>query len=112
MELAYKPLQDLRTNSIHLQAYDDVLLPIDRQDVYERHPPTPGTGPVTSGESVDPVQVDARTITSFDGQAPHLVPSAADLRRSLAGDETIPYEHLQAAGHIARAEDYVPVEEA
>lgn len=90
MEIAYKPLQDLRTNSTDLQEYHDVLPPTEWQDSYVRHQPAPTNG---------------KTVVSN----PHLVPSAVDLRHSLprTGTDESPYEALRAAGKIGQATDYV-----
>lgn len=114
MEIAYKPLQDIRTNSADLQAYDDVLLPIDLQDGYVGHQPA-----ATHGRSSEPDAGDADLTEPPYGSAeseasqPHLVPSATDLRHSLQGAAAgeSPYQALKASGHIAQATDYVPREE-
>lgn len=118
MEIAYKPLQDIRTNSTDLQNYHDVLLPIELQDGYIRHQPasTPAkTDPTVApqpGSLPPPEQTPGSA--KVEGPSPQLVPSAADLRHSLSQTEPgrNPYDILKAAGNIAQATDYVAREEA
>lgn len=102
MELAYKPLQDLRTNAATLQEYVDVVMPIELQDAYVRQARKSETQPLPRGaRSPQPHQPEP---------PPHRVPSAQDLRQhlSLAETETTLYETLKTAGHIAQAGDYIP----
>jgi hypothetical protein len=120
MEIAYKPLQDIRTNAATLQEYDDVVMPIEFEDAYVRQPRGSGVAGSTNGKSVTSGSIpEARspsphgTIQTERGQPqnspPHVVPSERDLRRSLQPEvgELDPYEALKASGHISRAQDYV-----
>lgn len=119
MEIAYKPLQDLRTHSTDLQAYDDVVLPIELQDGYVGHRPAPAAGKTVLTAPSDPGPGNAGVTgpphesAKTEAPQPHLVPSAADLRHSLqqaeATGESL-YQALKAAGTIAQAADFVPQE--
>ncbi len=117
MEIAYKPLQDIRTNSTDLQEYRDVLLPIDWQDGYARHQQAPTNGKttatVTPEQNQETAAEQSKGTTKTEGPNPHLVPSADDLRHSLSQTETdeSPYQALKASGNIAQATDYVTREE-
>ncbi len=119
MQIAYKPLQDLRTHSANLQTYDDVVLPIELQDGYVGHRPAPADGKTVLTALTDPgpgnvgVAEPLHESTKSEAPQPHLVPSAADLRHSWQQAEAAgrsPYQALKAAGNIAQAADYVPQE--
>lgn len=101
MEIAYQPLEDIRQNAASLQAYDDVLPPLEWQNAYVHQP------------KAGPNSKNGRARAKATGPAPQVVPSALDLRQNLATDEIErdAYEALQASGHIGHALEYVPPEE-
>jgi hypothetical protein len=117
MEIAYKPLQDIRTNSTDLQQYRDVLLPLDWQDGYVGHQQAPTNGKTIATTPPEQNSVTATEqsngATKTEASNPHLVPSADDLRHSLPQTEIdkSPYQALKASGNIAQATDYVAREE-
>jgi hypothetical protein len=112
MELAYKPLQDMRTNAVTLQEYVDVVIPLELQDAYvrqERKSRSNHVDQLTAPETRPLTPLITSAQPSQTELSPHLVPSAQDLRQHLAaaeGDTTL-YETLKASGHIAQAGDYV-----
>lgn len=112
MEIAYKPLHDLRTNATELQEYDDVILPIELQDGYVHQPPAPtkeAPAPTVSVEETV-VTIANEGTAPIETSPPHRVYSERDVRHSLTGSKT--YEALKAAGHIAQVTDYVSRKEA
>jgi hypothetical protein len=94
MEIAYQPLEDMRQNAVSLQAYDDVLPPLEWQNAYVHQPQA-------SSQGQSPVQITDPT--------PHVVFSDQDLRQNLREDDAVgTYQALKASDNIAHALDYVP----
>ncbi len=95
MEIAYQPLEDIRQNSVSLQAYDDVLPPVEWQNAYVHQQKAPSND---------------QAPTEVMGPTPQVVPSDQDLRQNLMkeDDDTSTYQALKASDNIAHALDYVP----
>ena len=94
MEIAYQPLEDMRQNAVSLQAYDDVLPPLEWQNAYVHQPQA-------SSQGQSPVQVT--------GLTPQVVLSDQDLRQNLREDDAVgTYQALKASDNIVHALDYVP----
>ena len=107
MRIAAQTMADIRQdNRKNLQKYNDVLVPIELQPAYSRHPqkkPARGvSGDKTTASSAKPRGKRKKKNKSKE-PSPDIIPSENDLRRSLAADDV--YSALKESGVIGTTDN-------
>jgi hypothetical protein len=92
MQIAFKPLEDIRLNNQErLQDYSDVLMPEELKSSYQRQPQK-------EQQDEAPEPPEAQKKRAPKKPSPDIVPSAGDLRHSLQADDV--YSALKESGAI------------